>query len=362
MIWRTLLDELVTAGHLTPAATEAAAGALRDPTRNPPPVPWMVRVMVGIGAWIAGCFGLGSVLMCLGLLIDSPSSFLVTTAGLLLLATSVAVRLATPRLFLGQLALSVGAAGQLLIGGGLVDSALSIGGHALVWVVLSTALVLIHPDPVQRFVSTVVGISSLGVVFQQALPIAAGELTLAVTCALLLAVTFAPEARLPARVSAMRAPLRLGLVVSLLLTTLGGEAAAVLGELYDSAIPRFSLAPLVLGVALLVAIWRVLAAYGRGLASEPGALAIVTTVLLGALGQGRPGLLGALLALLVSFVARDKVAVGLSTAFLVGFGVHFYYDLDLSLWTKSGVLVGSGVVLLAVRAWLHHRRFLTEGA
>jgi uncharacterized membrane protein len=118
----------------------------------------------------------------------------------------------------------------------------------------------------------------------------------------------------------------------------------------------------VLGVALLVAIWRVLAAYGRGLASEPGALAIVTTVLLGALGQGRPGLLGALLALLVSFVARDKVAIGLSTAFLVGFGVHFYYDLDLSLWTKSGVLVGSGVVLLAVRAWLHHRRFLTEGA
>ena len=101
---------------------------------------------------------------------------------------------------------------------------------------------------------------------------------------------------------------------------------------------------------------------GRGLASEPGALAIVTTVLLGALGQGRPGLLGALLALLVSFVARDKVAIGLSTAFLVGFGVHFYYDLDLSLWTKSGVLVGSGVVLLAVRAWLHHRRFLTEGA
>jgi uncharacterized membrane protein len=85
-------------------------------------------------------------------------------------------------------------------------------------------------------------------------------------------------------------------------------------------------------------------------------------VALGALGQGKPGLLGALLGMVVSFHGRDRLGAGVATAFLVVFGVHFYYDLALTLWVKAGVLVGSGLVLLAVRGYLHLRKFSAEVA
>lgn len=362
MTWRTLLARLEAAG-LLPLGPDAGAlhAALADPAVNPPPVPWMVRVMVGIGAWIAGCFLVGSTLACLGLLLGGEDTTVMSAVGLVLLVMGVGLRLGVPGVFAGQLALSVGAAGQLLLGGGLSES-LGVTAHSLVWVGLSTALVLLHPDPVQRFASTVVGLSALGVLFDRVAPWFSGDLLLAVVTAGLLVTTYVPETALSSRTSAIRPPLRLGLVVSLLLASLGGEWIDVARDVGGlEVVPGFRLAPFVLAAGLLVAIARALRPYGVGLASEPGALAVVTTLTLGALGQGRPGLLAALLGMVVSFAAHDKVAVGLSTVFLVVFGVHFYYDLVLTLWVKSGVLVGSGLVLLAVRAWLHHRHLLGGG-
>jgi hypothetical protein len=360
--WRTLLARLAAAGLLPPGVPAGASdpihAALADPAVNPTPVPPMVRVMVGLGAWIASCFFLGSVLACLGLVFGAEDPSVMTAVGLVLLAAGVGVRLGVPGLFAGQIALSVGGAGQLLLGVGLADG-LDLTAQALVWVVLSVGLVAVHPDPVQRFASTLVGVSSIGILIDRVVPSLSGDLLLLVVTAALLAATSVPEAALSARTSAMRPPVRLALVVALLLASLGGEWMDVLRDMGGAeVVPGFRLAPFVLAAGLLVAIWRALRPYNVGLASEPGVLAIVTTLTLGALGQGRPGLLAALLGMVVSFAARDTVAVGLSTAFLVVFGVHFYYDLVLTLWAKAGVLVGSGLVLLGVRAWLHHRRLL----
>ena len=68
-----------------------------------------------------------------------------------------------------------------------------------------------------------------------------------------------------------------------------------------------------------------------------------------------PGVIGAAGILALAFHRRNTVLLGLAVAFLIGFGVFYYYDLSLSLLAKSGALVGSGLVLLGLRLFLLRR-------
>ena len=68
-----------------------------------------------------------------------------------------------------------------------------------------------------------------------------------------------------------------------------------------------------------------------------------------------PGVIGAAGVLALAFHRRNEVMLGLAVAFLIGFGVLYYYDLSLSLLAKSGALVGSGLVLLGLRLFILRR-------
>jgi uncharacterized membrane protein len=52
---------------------------------------------------------------------------------------------------------------------------------------------------------------------------------------------------------------------------------------------------------------------------------------------------------------RNALLFGLASLFLVFFGSHFYYTLSMSLLAKSGVLLGSGLLMLALRLPLARR-------
>jgi uncharacterized membrane protein len=73
------------------------------------------------------------------------------------------------------------------------------------------------------------------------------------------------------------------------------------------------------------------------------------TLALGALGQFAPGLMGALLVMALGAHRRNALVFGLAALFLVFSGSHFYYSLSMSLLAKSGVLLGSGLLCLALR-------------
>jgi uncharacterized membrane protein len=79
---------------------------------------------------------------------------------------------------------------------------------------------------------------------------------------------------------------------------------------------------------------------------------VATTLALGALTWSTPGVIAALATLLLAFHRRNPALFAVGAAFLVGFLTWFYYDLALSLWVKSGVLVGSGALLLGARGLL----------
>ena len=58
---------------------------------------------------------------------------------------------------------------------------------------------------------------------------------------------------------------------------------------------------------------------------------------------------------MLAFDRRNPVLLGLGVLFLLVFASVFYYSLNLTLLEKSGVLVGSGVLLFAVRRALVSR-------
>jgi uncharacterized membrane protein len=82
-----------------------------------------------------------------------------------------------------------------------------------------------------------------------------------------------------------------------------------------------------------------------------------TPLVLGLLTLSTPGIVAALTLLILGFDRRNRILIGLAVVFLVKFASVYYYSLQLTLLEKSIVLAASGLLLLAVRAYveLRHR-------
>lgn len=96
----------------------------------------------------------------------------------------------------------------------------------------------------------------------------------------------------------------------------------------------------------------------KGLKQEWMVLSIAVICLLGAFTA--PGILAALLLLVLGHGFSDKIITGLALIFLPVFLVVFYYAMDVSLLNKSFILVGSGAVLLVARWGLKQRPWAKE--
>jgi uncharacterized membrane protein len=65
--------------------------------------------------------------------------------------------------------------------------------------------------------------------------------------------------------------------------------------------------------------------------------------------RSAPGIAATMLLLVIGFDRRASGLIALAVTFFVGFGALFYYDIDMTLLTKSGILIVAGVLCLA--AW-----------
>jgi uncharacterized membrane protein len=84
-------------------------------------------------------------------------------------------------------------------------------------------------------------------------------------------------------------------------------------------------------------------------------VATVATTLLGALTLSTPGVIAAITVLALGFDRRNRILIGLAAVFLVKFSSAYYYSLRMTLLEKSAVLVASGLLLLAARAYVELR-------
>lgn len=86
------------------------------------------------------------------------------------------------------------------------------------------------------------------------------------------------------------------------------------------------------------------------LKTEPLMLAMLGAVLLAMISA--PGILLSICLMVLGYAKHEKLLLLMGMLLMPMFIFFYYYNLDMSLMAKSGILIGSGVVLLAGRGYL----------
>ena len=341
---------------VTSASLRTATGV--DLTPSPAtrrPLPWYARAVVGGAAWLAALMFLAFV-SHLDILDDAHFAHLgigVAVVG------AVLRRLDLPWPdFKDQLALVMALTGRALVAVGLYELTGSRVAMAGGMVVFESALLLAFPDGLQRLLSTVsvaswallsltddpgdpvVDVLAVGAV-GAALSLWAGRLRLEqVASELDCRLGWAPRQVFDRRLfGSLVTPVAYGLTAFSLALQLRFVVAGD-AELTTATGVGFA----VVGAVLVT--WLV---FTHPLRWSQRLVALVGVIAMGVVAVRVPGLLLATSFALVGLRSRLPRLVGLACTFLVLYGIYLYYQLDLSLLVKGGLLVVSGLLFLAVR-------------
>lgn len=315
-----------------------------EPPLTDDPTPWYLRALAGISAWIAALllFAFFAALFD-SLLREGAVALLV--GGACCVAAVGLLRVARGGEFLGQGAIALSLAGQILVGVGwfdlLADDAAAWGALAVV----ALGLYALDRTPLYRFLcGAVFAVAACGLCFEWGGRDFAFALPLLATGAL--AVWWLGEHR--DAIVQHGAPLAWALsVTALVLAWFGGDAG------FGTAAPAWKFASRgVCALLLLGVVGLLLHSHGSRLRGWPRPALAVATLALVLLWWPAPGIAVGLALALTGFA---QARPGLLGAGLVGVGVYlvrYYYQLEVPLLDKSLWLAGSGVVLLLARAIL----------
>jgi hypothetical protein len=343
-----VLARLRAEGLVTADADDAARTALRAASEDH--IPWYIRLAVGLGAWAATAFLLGFFFALAGL----EDRMVRLIFGGLLLAAAVWARRTTTAEFMRQSAVAASLAAQGLVISSITDMTHSTIAGCIAAIALSAGLVKLMPDAVHRFLSGAIGASAALVCAATLDRSGAFEIA---TLALVAITAVVWRVRLRDRSDAtaeMLEPVGYALIVTLfvvLLMSVSTDLSHVAREL-NRGYARAHLGPLTtIGItaALAVLVWRIVDEHGTSHDSAQSFAALAGVVALGAGALHNPGIVAGAVVLVLAFDRRNPVLLGMAVIFLLVFGSVFYYSLNLTLLEKSGVLVGSGALLLAIR-------------
>lgn len=318
--------------------------------------PLIIRALIAAGAWIAAVCFLGF-LGCAGI-ISTTSNASHFILGLVFVIVATALHAFAGRyLFASQFALALSIAGHLLLlwwaasafSRPYDDSAL--GAVFLTSLVLAVILYPLYRDPLHRFLSCMLA-ANTAAAWLVASERPEGLHVLVLVEFVGLCLLFTRRGFSGRGFAEAERPLGYALAVSLLL------ALVVLIAAPDKIQVAVWPSKIILTAGLIYLYnW---AAGGRlGFGYEPLALAVIPTLVLGAVTT--PGVLAAIALLVIGRAHGDRILLALGAAFFPVFIVKFYYDLDLNLMTKSFVLMASGAVLLAARFFLARRPWAHGG-
>lgn len=337
-----LLDELAQAG-LVEATTEEELSAMLAPAADGESSPWYVKALVGIAAWIAALF-LGFFFGILGV-IDTGEELIGWGVGLIVIATALKWWQRT-HIFWGQLTFAVILAGQglFLVGVGMLSE--SVTTVALTLIGLEFLLFLIYPDAVHRTLSVLLMLGALTfLIYDEGWPTLVHALLFLTAVGAVL--TWQYEFHLLAsRVRAFRAPLGYGLVLALLGFCILAYTGFY-GEVY------WWLSSAALALTLFYLLYQVLVELDLPIGSSAGLWALAAIAILLIPAYETPGILAAVLVLLLGHWRSNSLLLGLAVMALLFFLSTYYYYLDISLLNKSYILAGTGAALLFAWWGLH---------
>lgn len=320
-IW---LGRLATEGFIGSNQIEDMARAMR--VHDEGTLPWFVRAMTGVGAFIASLFLL-VYLLAVGAVTEANG--IAFGLGMCALACFVA-RVRSD--FITQACLAISLCGQLMV---WLVHAVRYGDPAstsAVMAVLELGLAILYPGAFGRFLSVnLTGLFLARWLTLTSPPLAIDLLVLAVG-ALVAYLWLRQHDFLASSLGPAHGPVAMG-SVTLLFTLL------------VSTIARTSTLP---EVGLLAALGLVVLAVGSARAIGAHDKTLLGLSLVGLICASAPGVMAAVLVLLLGFYRRNQTLQGLAIVFLFAFGSAYYYHLALSLLVKSAVLVVSGCIFLAM--------------
>jgi uncharacterized membrane protein len=313
--------------------------------------PWYVRVMVGFSAWLASWMLIGFVVGAA--VVESEQATLIM--GVILVVGAVFARCVSDNDFMTQMALAVSLAGEGLIVFAVYEISDSFEATMFSFIFLEAVLVAFYPDAVHRFLSSASIFGALaGLLYKWELQSLLHVIVIG-GAAGFIAMVFYERGFLARGQGQLVLPVKWGVLFGqlgvLMLSTI--YVLPELGRDFEF-FPFRWVSTLGLGVLLLFLIYRLersgyftLARNGKAIVY--GACFVLIVAVLKA-----PGLIMALLLLLLGFARSDRVLLGVAIGFFVVFLAAFFYGIEVTLLTKSLVLVAAGALLLVARIVLKH--------
>ena len=362
---QTVLDQLHAEQLLGETERADAQALYRLPDRSPS---WMIQGVMGCGAWIAALF----LLLSFGFLFtglfnsDHPIAVLIILLiGVGLMGVTARLRRTSTALALIQFLLVYQVVGQgwLVVGVGKalmlfdpVPDRLVLGVLAGVLIAMQLVMIPFYADRLFRFLAglaIVGGLFALLVALALPFTISLGVSVLACATAVIWSGSFSAKTVIALRpiVRPVSYALAVGMLGALVFETILGDPSLFRSGLADS---RTSLVyPIISAVTLtLITLWLVtrwLNEHQHPLFSRLGVAIIALLLVLSVPSAFTPGIMAGILLILLGFRNRNAVLSGLAYAFLSGFVIYFYYDLQTTLLVKSLILMVSGLLLLVSR-------------
>lgn len=307
-------------------------------------MPWYVRLVVGVAAWITAlvAIGLGAVILLLAL--DTDSGIAIATLGAVYFVTGLLLlRVPGSGIFLTQVGLAIAAAGVALVALGAGVEIEEVWPAALASAVLTAIIIAITLNRTLQFLSALLTAALFAVTLTD------------------LKVSYYLDVLslggLAGVVLMLRPPQRdvqpLAVVLLLMFPILAIFGPETVGALIEPGkLSGWFAKTLHIGIFLwLVYIhWqRVTMPEARERLMPFSVAAVLVCMLL------PPGSSAALMIMMLAFVLGSRPLALLGTLLQIHYIWRFYYDLEITLLAKSGILTAVGVVLL-VAWWLMLRR------
>jgi uncharacterized membrane protein len=307
--------------------------------------PWYVRAMVAVSAWIAALLIQG---FFYGAQLVRSADSMAVMGAIFCIASVVLQRSAKQVLFLASLALALCFTGQAMLIAGLGMNIHSVATVSFLVMLLNFGFLVVYDDRTMRFLSTVVIIAAaFAILFDKHIPyglqmmtllLAGGCTALWLSESLLAAGPLAPFTR----------PVGYGMVA--------GMFAYLLPWVMPVGDMRHFFAPygswIVAGGLLAVLMfieYRLLLEQALLNDRRIAATAFIGTLLLFYPARRMPGMIAAIIVLLLGFRRGSRILMGLALAFLFVFITAYYYHLGLTLLQKSISLMVLGALLIAFR-------------
>lgn len=340
IVERLRAEGLAGAGEMEALGETLVRGAEDD-------IPWYMRAAVGAGAWAATVFLL-VFLFGLQLLKDEITQIIF---GVVLVAMALRTRRQASAEFVRQASVAASLAGQGLIIVGTGAAAHSGVVAGFVGLVLSVAMIVVMPDRVHRFLSTLIGAGCAAVVVTD-LELRGGIEVLTVSLAVVTALVWRTGLReRSASHSDAVEPVGYGLLVATFAILLYSEASGGrISPLHDAMAGPGIATTLAIGALLIALVSLILRENRFSLSAPRSLLVLAATVLLAAVTRASPGIIAGVAVLVLGFDRRNSLLIGMAAIFLTVFGSVHYYSLSMTLIEKAGVLAASGAVLLVTRA------------